>query len=207
MPYLSHDKVRAAHVRPGDELNIGDNSILEFLQVTEVDVKTKWVYITAGDSELTYKFKLDKVVTIVRERPTALEDQRAIRADGIRRIRRYVAEAPSVLEDARKQVKEALEYNSDWHWHHYQDFITAQTMAELWKQVEKIERDSKAGPGEVEYDLYDATKRVMAKVTRELIQTNANTHSSSVMSNAVNAVVMSAKARWFRDLEFVIIGD
>jgi hypothetical protein len=206
MPYLANDRVKAEQLRVGDLLFMGDLNVVTHSTICKIDVKTKYVYVHVTHHDLHFKFNVGEVVTIVREKLTALEERYANRADGIRRIRRLMKSAPKMLNKARSDMHAAMAYGPDWHYHKYEDFVNAQTIDGLWTDVEKMYQATKMYGGDHELDLYGCTEAIIKKVTRELLQLRFTSRSTSVMSNTVNDTVMAAKTRWVRDLEYIVVG-
>jgi hypothetical protein len=206
MPYLANDKVKAEQLRVGDLLFMGDANVVTHSTICKIDVKTKYVHVRVTDHDLYFKFNIGEVVTVVREKLTALEERYANRADAIRRIRRLMKSAPKALNKARSDMHDAMAYGPDWHYHKYEDFVDAQTVAALWADVEKMYQATKMHGNDYEIDLYGCTEAIIKKVTRELLQLRFTSRSTSVMSNTVNDTVMAAKTHWVRDLEYIVIG-
>jgi hypothetical protein len=205
MPYLTNDKVKAEQLRVGDTVIVSEAGP-ELEVATSVDVKLKWVHVRFDHADMEARYARSEVVTVVRERRTALEERYANRADAIRRIRRLMKSAPKALNKARSDMHDAMAYGPDWHYHKYEDFVDAQTVAALWADVEKMYQATKMHGGEHELDLYGCTEAIIKRVTRELLQLRFTSRSTSVMSNTVNDTVMAAKTHWVRDLEYIVFG-
>lgn len=205
MSYQADVKILATQLRVGDRILVSDAGH-EYATVTSVQVKTKYVYVKFEDADMDGRWSINEYVTITREQLTALEERTLNRTDAVRQIRRLIERASELLDEARSDMHDAMAYGPDWHWHRYEEFIRAQTIASLWNEVTEMLAATKLRGGDHELDLYGCTEVVIQKVTYELLQFRFTSRSTSTMNNTVNDIVMAAKTRWVRDLEYIVFG-
>jgi hypothetical protein len=196
MPQMVQYTVPARAVKEG---NLLVSHVEEPVTVGHVEVKTKYTTIYAGAESV--RLPNEAEVIIHREEQTEEEKAAAEAEYVLKTITERMQKAPRLVEVAKKGVLDAVENG----WASKQmaavaDLITAETQAQLWKDVQKI-ADNR------HITVVDATRMLRDDMMRKMIDygirlTNVST---SMVSNTANAVELEAKVEWLRDMKWILL--
>lgn len=193
MPYMAESRITARQLLSGDVLVRDERQIT----VLEVEVKTKWVYVTheLQVGQTMERLPVDASVVVLRPQQTLLEKQALELTYSIHSIRDMMEGSTGSVEKRRSELMAAIVMRPSSHYHDYESYVEAQTIKEIWDNVVAV----------AEYEsmnLRDATLKVKAEITNDLVNARHSSRSTSLMSNTVDSIVLQAKANWVQTLGY-----
>lgn len=173
---------------PASQVTLNDILILECDEgkVTNVDRKPVWVYVRIEGMDKPARIKADDVVTVQRMVETDEEKATNKRAVQNKMVERSIANADLAVEATRERMA-----NDPGHYSNIEAYVSAARTAELWKHVQKA-------AAYLEVDLYAGAEQIIDEETQRLMDVSFTNTSTSVMSNAVDAVRNAATQRFIR---------
>lgn len=198
MPYKAEVRIKSRQLQANDELKLGDKPSDGTAEVQDVSVGTKWTKVTLTDEELgtwSLKYGVDEEVVVIRPQQTLAEKEALTLKYSIQAIRHMIDEAGPALEKARKELTDSIEADPTWSYRYYENYVEARTITKIWDNVVAI----------AEYEsmnLRDATLKMKAEVINDLVKARHTSRSTSLMSNAVDSIVLQAKSDWVATLGY-----
>jgi hypothetical protein len=198
MPYKAEVRIKSRQLQANDELKLGDQPSDGTAEVQSVSVGTKWTKVTLIDEELgtwSLKYGVDDDVVVMRPQQTLAEKEALTLKYSIQAIRHMIDEAGPALEKARKELTDSIPADPTWSYRYYENYVEARTVATIWDNVVAI----------AEYEsmnLRDATLKMKAEIINDLVEARHTSRSTSLMSNAVDSIVLQAKSDWVATLGY-----
>jgi hypothetical protein len=198
MPYKAEVRIKSRQLQVNDELKLGDQPSDGTAEVQDVSVGTKWTKVTFTDEELgtwSLKYSVDEEVVVIRPHQTLAEKEALTLKYSIQAIRHMIDEAGPALVKARKELTDSIPADPTWSYRYYENYVEARTVATIWDNVVAI----------AEYEsmnLRDATLKMKAEIINDLVEARHTSRSTSLMSNAVDSVVLQAKSDWVATLGY-----
>lgn len=182
MPTMTAIEIPAADVTLRDILT--HNAVSH--TVTNVDRKPVWIYISFEGGTKPLRINRDDVVTV--ERMVETEEEKAIK------IREYTnASIKRSIDRAEIDFAEAVAKiaNDPSHWN-IEKLISARRAQELFALVVRVAEHE-------EIDYAAAREYVVDRESKDLLNFTASSQSTSVVSNAVDAVRFDVTAKFCRN--------
>jgi hypothetical protein len=189
MPVMTKNEVQGSDVRKGDVLWFNGVSH----NVVGVERKPVWVYVSYEGGRKPLRLRATDPFLVERSEATPEEQEFEKLQYWLALIKRQSGLAVTALTDAKFRLLADIDFRPDYHDSTYESYIEAQTVAGLWTQVYQV-----AGREGFEGSVADAVRVVADVVTRDLLDVRHASRSSSVMANAVEAVVLDAKRQWLK---------
>lgn len=194
MPENFNATITAEQLRKGDTL-------AAYGQVTQLDKKVKFVYVTCDNGST--KLELAAPITVVRERPTAEEKAQAELDGKLYFLDMSEQRATKELADCQRRVAEALATN-DWNIAgRVQDLLIAKAVQALWARVRTVHLNYATSENLEPITRLEAYAITLERVREEVLEYSRwSSRSTSTWSNAVEDIELDAKSRFLRDAKW-----
>jgi len=198
MPALVKTEVTANKLTANDTVRLSDpkRGTYSSIRVKFVEVKQKYTWVTFEDGSKD-KFEHDIKFIVSRPQMTAAELDDANERSAARWARRMIEEAPVTVAQKKQQLIDDLVYRPDYHDNAYENYVEAQAIAAIWHRVAQYAALDGVG-------IVNAMRFVREEIIEELTRIRLTSQSTSLMTNAVNAIEVQTWARWVDQLRWNI---
>lgn len=195
MPYMAEQKTKARNISI-DDIIVRDS---RRIKVQDVEVKTKWVYVThilsSAGLMMMERIAVDEDVIVSRPKATQAEMESTWHSQAAHLARVAIDEADKLVQEAKQKLLDDLDYRPDYHRWAYANYIEAQTKRTIWRSVAKLAKVDDMG-------LVEAMRIVRDELTDEIVRYRHESYSTSGLANSVEDVEHDTEAQWVERMKF-----